>query len=104
MVAGARQAAQAVGPATAGMVDAVLADGRPDLALRTCAGILRLGREYGTDRLEAACQRGLSISAFSSTSLQSILARELDRAPVQDRPAAPVNDNHANVRGAPYYQ
>jgi transposase len=102
--ASARQAAQAVGPATARMVDAVLADGRPDLALRTCAGILRLGREYGADRLEAACQRGLSIGAVSYTSLQSILARDLDRAPVQDRPPAPVNDNHANVRGAQYYQ
>jgi len=102
--ASARQAAQAVGPATAGMVEAVLTDGRPDQALRTCAGVLRLGQDYGTDRLEAACRRGLSVGAVSYTSLQSILARDLDRVAVQDRPSAPVNDNHANVRGAQYYQ
>jgi len=102
--ASARQAAKAVGPATAGMVDAILDHDRPDLALRRCAGVLRLGRDYGTDRLEAACRRGLTIGAVSYASLQSILRRNLDQTPVQDRPTAPVNDNHANVRGAGYYQ
>lgn len=101
----ARAEAAAIGPATAAVVEAVIARGRrPDHILRSCAGILHLGRTYGEARLEAACQRAHAIGTPSHSSLQSILSRGLDRTPASPRAAAPVNDNHANVRGAHYYQ
>ncbi len=43
---------------------------------------MRLEREYGTERLEAACARALSIRAPHYKSVSSILASGLDRQPV----------------------
>ena len=37
----------------------------PRAGLSACIGILRLGRQYGAARLEAACDRGLDIGARS---------------------------------------
>jgi len=76
----------------------------PEQGYRSCLGLMRLGRKYGNQRLEAACRRALAIRAFSSRSVQSILQTGLDRQPLPaPRPAPPVR-HHANVRGAHYYQ
>ena len=45
----------------------------PEQGFRACLGILRLARQYGRDRLEAACDRGLAIGARSYGSIHSIL-------------------------------
>ena len=82
---------------------------RPHLeyGYRACLGQRRLAREYGNDRLEAACVRMRSIRAPHYRSVKSILACGLDRQSTDpqggDRnPAAPM-PSHANVRGAGYY-
>jgi transposase len=99
-----RREAAAIGPATAGMVEAILAaKPHPEQGFRACLGILGLVRGYGAARLEAACARGLDIGARSYGSIASILRNGLDRAyapePVPDTP--PIR--HPNIRGGGYY-
>jgi transposase len=92
------------GPATAGVVEHIMASRpHPEQGFRACLGILRLGRRYGPERLEAACARALAIGAASYRSVESILKTGLDRRPLP----APVPElpyrRHDNVRGAAYY-
>jgi transposase len=99
-----RRDAAAIGPATAAMVEAILAaKPHPEQGFRACLGILGLARGYGAVRLEAACGRGLDIGARSYGSIASILRNGLDRAyapePVPDTP--PIR--HPNIRGGGYY-
>lgn len=99
-----RREAAAIGPATVGMIEAILrAKPHPEQGFRACLGILGLVRGYGAARVEAACQRGLSIGARNYASIASILRNGLDRAfapePVPDTP--PIR--HPNIRGGGYY-
>ena len=64
-----------------------------------------MARDYGTDRLQAACARALAMHARSISSVKSMLQRGIEAAPIQGGDAA--NDDpiaHDNVRGADYYQ
>ena len=97
--------AAAIGTSTTTLVDSVIAARRhPEQALRACLGILRLARQYGRDRLEAACARGLEIGARSYGSIHSILQHGLDRRP-PPRTAATgeLPLDHPNIRGSRYY-
>ena len=93
------------GPSTAGVAEAILA-GRPHplQGYRSCLGLMRLGKLYGEDRLEAACARALLIGATCYRSVESILKQGLDRQPLPEKPPPPRPAlAHANVRGAEYY-
>ncbi len=98
--------AEKTGPATAELVASILASrAHPQQGYRSCLGVMRLGKQYGDERLEAACRRALAIGATSFKSLQSILKRGLDAQPLPSTEAptaAPIA--HANVRGADYYR
>lgn len=74
----------------------------PEQGYRACLGLMRLARQYGADRLEAACARALSIRSPTYTSIKSILAAGLDRRNLEAAAAAPL-PLHDNVRGADYY-
>jgi transposase len=76
----------------------------PEQGYRACLGLMRLGREFGDERLEAACARAQSIRAPNYRSVKSILANGLDRqgASLLGGPAAPM-PAHDNVRGPGYY-
>jgi transposase len=96
--------ATSIGPSTAALVEAILRERRhPEQGYRSCLGILRLGKRYGHERLEAATTRALGVGARSYRHVDSILKRGLDRValeePATDRP--PVD--HENVRGRDYY-
>ncbi|MEO8409193.1 MAG: hypothetical protein ABI478_01370 [Propionivibrio sp.] len=96
-----------VGPHAQGVVNRLLHQRRhPQQSYRSCLGILRLGKPYGDDRLEAACERALAIKATSYSSLKSILKTGLDKKRVTP-PSEPAQTclplEHANVRGAKYY-
>jgi transposase len=76
----------------------------PEQGYRACLGLMRLAREYGAERVEAACARALSIRAPYYRSVKSILSFGLDRQ--QEGPAASAvaaMPEHDNVRGAGYY-
>lgn len=69
------------------------------------ADIMRLGRQYGESHLEAACARAEHLRACSYRTVKNILARGLDRLPLEEEPAMPTNPMpaHENIRGAAYY-
>ena len=73
-------------------------------SFNACKGILRLHKQYGTTRLEAACTRGLGGNTFNYRTLQNILINHLDQID-QFHP----NDlfkvpEHPNLRGPEAYQ
>jgi len=75
----------------------------PEQGYRSCLGLMRLAREYGDERLEAACARAQSIRAPNYRSVKSILECGLDRrdASVLGGGASPM-PSHDNVRGPGY--
>ena len=76
----------------------------PEQGYRSCLGLMRLAREFGPQRLEAACARAQSIRAPHYRSVKSILECGLDR---QDSSllggATSPMPSHDNVRGPGYY-
>src|SRR5699024_6029087 len=88
------------GPATAELVGHILASRRhPQQGFRSCLGILRLSKTYGTQRLNAACRRALHIGATSYKSVESILKHGLDQKSLPgEEPVRPAID-HDNLRG-----
>jgi transposase len=94
-----------IGPQTKALVEAILEERRhPEQGYRSCLGILRLAKQYGHARLEAACGRAVAVRARSYRHVHSILQHGLDQLPLEvgeesrtERPA------HRNVRGADYY-
>jgi transposase len=92
-----------VGDGTRELCDAILADRpHPEQGFRSCLGILRLGKRYGDERLEAACRRALGVRARSYRHVESILKNGLDRVVAQDEPLS-LSLTHENVRGRDYF-
>jgi transposase len=95
------------GPATAQVVETILASRpHPQQGFRSCLGIMRLGKSYGDERLEAACRRALTLGACSYKSIESILKHGLDRHPLPQLPQPPdvtASPSHPNIRGPQYY-
>jgi transposase len=93
------------GPNTKKLVIRVLESRpHPEQGFRSCLGIMRLGKRYSPERLEAACARALMIKAFSYKSVESILKRGLDQQSLileQAEHATPLT--HTNIRGKHYY-
>lgn len=97
--------AERTGPATAELVHGIMTSRpHPEQGFRSCLGILRLGRRYGSDRLEAASKRALAIQALSYRSVESILKNGLDRHPLPAPAPTLSRREHDNVRGATYYE
>ena len=95
------------GPKTAELAQEILnRRAYPEQGYRSCLGLLRLGKVYGSDRLEAACERALGLGAYSFKSVKSILRTGLDRQPLSKATGAGnrVPLDHKNIRGADYYQ
>jgi len=97
------------GVATAQLVEKVLASRTyPEQGYRACLGIIRLGRHYEPERVEAAAQRALKFNACSYRSMKAILTAGLDRP--QDIGSFQGKDGqmslplHQNIRGREYYQ
>ena len=92
------------GPATGKLIQTVLGSRKhPQQAYRSCLGILRLGKAYGDDRLEAACRRALTLGSCRYKSIESILRHRLDEQPLEDQQELALPDSHDNIRGPAYY-
>jgi len=75
----------------------------PEQGYRACLGLRRLARQYGDQRLEAACARALAIGSPTYRSIHSILQSGLDQHPLPSAsPPSPMPE-HDNVRGPTYY-
>ena len=96
--------ASTVGPFTAALVDKILhSRPHPEQGFRSCLGILRLGRTYGSDRLEAASTRACNLNACSYQSVKSILRTGLDRQLQAELPLDRPPIQHTNIRGTDYF-
>ena len=97
--------ADKTGPATAAVIHAILARYvHPQQGFRSCLGIMRLGKSYSPERLEAACRRVLTIGSPSYKSLESILRRGLDGQDLPQQNELTLAIDHDNVRGAEYFK
>lgn len=93
-----------IGPHTAELIEKVMNSRmHPQQGFRSCLGILRLGKSYGEDRLEAACHRANLIGGRTYKSVESILKNGLDRKPLPDESTSEAPVDHANIRGGSYY-
>lgn len=97
--------AQKSGVITAEFIAKIIASKEhPQLAFRSCLGILRLGKNYGEQRLEAACKRAVEIGAYSYKSIESILKKNLDQIPIaSSQSLTTTKQAHENVRGGDYF-
>jgi transposase len=98
--------AESVGSSTATLVQNIMESRpHPEHGFRSCLGILRLGKRYSEQRLEAACARAVQVKTYSYKSVKSILETGLDRQPLEPETAVEGHSVwHINVRGAAYYQ
>ena len=93
-----------IGPHALAVIESILHQRRhPQQGYRACLGILRLGKAFGDDRLEGACERAVAIGTLSYSSLNSILKNGLDKKRITPPAQTCLPMEHANVRGPDYY-
>ena len=75
----------------------------PEQGFRSCLGVMRLGKRYTPERLEKACERAVTIGAFTYKNVESILKNGLEQQPLspQKKGSSAV---HPNIRGPQYYR
>jgi transposase len=97
--------AEKTGPNTVRVVENILRTRpHPQQGFRACLGLMRLGKEYGHERLEAACIRALSANTITFRSIDSILKRGLDKLPPPQKTPEHPPLEHDNIRGPEYYR
>jgi len=70
----------------------------PEQGVRACLGIMRLTKQYPTERVEAACARALRLKAYSYKSVEYILKTNLDTQELPESlPSKMIT--HDNIRG-----
>lgn len=92
--------AERVGPFTAAVIrQQVHGRVHPEQTLRRSLGILRLAKDFDPARLEAACERALTLGSTSYRTLRALI-----QAPVQSALPGLSIPAHENLRGPSYYQ
>lgn len=95
--------AQTKGPRTGEVAAAILSRGpHPESGRRACLGLVRLGEQHGSERLEAACGRALAIGNPTYKSVKAILKSGLDKARLVEE-VEPQRVSHENIRGGDYF-
>ena len=95
--------ASQTGKATAAVVESILSRrAYAEHGFRSCMGIISLGKKFGKERLEAACERALFIKGVSYASIKSILNNNLDQKPLPKQQEL-LTVTHDNIRGTDYY-
>jgi transposase len=97
---------RAIGPNTANAMQKIMDERKhPELGYRACMGVMRLGKRYTNERLEAACRRAIALDVCSYRSIKSILEKSLDREELTPPETPAVHaEIHPNVRGSNYYK
>lgn len=96
--------AKKIGSSTSSVVHMIMHSRRhPEQGYRSCLGILRLGKHYGDQRLEAACKRAVDYEEYRYKYIRTILEKGLDKQN-SDLPDTQPQLNHRNVRGGTYFK
>jgi transposase len=97
-----RREAAAIGDDTATLVELILSSRpHPEQGFRSCIGILRLQKNYGAERVDAACARALALGTRSYRSVATILRNRQDGKTHAE--AGQPGMFHENIRGPRYY-
>ncbi len=100
-----RRWAQKIGPQTSGFIEhMILSRPFPQQALRSCLGLLRMGKRFGEERLEKACTIALAAGATRYQQVESILKNRLDSREAPVEYTGNVVSFHPNIRGSNYYK
>ena len=92
------------GPQTSALVEGIIKSrSHPQQGFRVAMGLIRLGKIYGAERLEAACALAIQGEATSYKSVKSILKTGLDQQPSQPELFQTEPIDHGNIRGGNYY-
>jgi transposase len=95
--------AERTGPLTAEMVRRIMERRQhPEQGFRASLGLMRLGSRYGSERLEAACERALRFDLVSFRGVRNILESGMDKVKSEETPSRPEKP-HGNLRGGRYY-
>lgn len=81
----------------------LLKKSHPELAYRSCSGILSFAKRVGNDRFIRACQRALFYELYNYDIIDKILRTGLDRFNDQANEQSTM-PSHENIRGQQYYQ
>jgi transposase len=76
----------------------------PEHGYRACVGLVRLGKRYGQERVDRACERALRLNIVAYRHIDSMLKNNRDHLPLPEAPSAPAVGTHENLRGSGYYQ
>jgi transposase len=99
------QWAEKTGPETKRVVEHIIASRpHPQQGFRACLGLMRLGKEFGPERLESACRRAWTMNVVGFKSIDSILKRNLDQQPIPEKVQERPPLDHDNIRGPEYYR
>ena len=101
LIGWAEQTGAATGRVVAGILER---RPHPEQGYRACLGLMRLGRVYGMDRLEAACARAEHLRSYRFRTVEHILSHQQDRLPLDEPAPARPALTHENLRGATYYE
>jgi len=78
----------------------------PEIAYKRAMGVIQLHREYGSDRLNNACQRALYGNALTYQRVKNILKNNMDKEQLQLGDLEQTTTHipkHDNIRGADTY-
>jgi transposase len=75
----------------------------PEQAFKSCMGILNLVKEYGSERLDKACERALYFGFYSRKRIKNILDRGLEKNTPSEQKELFIT-SHKNLRGSEYYK
>ena len=75
----------------------------PEQGFRAALGVMRLFREYGAERLEAACRRAAKYRLYTYKGVSNILKTGVDTLGLPKSTAAAPPIVHDNIRGPGYY-
>jgi transposase len=96
--------AQEHGPHTTAVIEILLSRSEhPEDAFRSCFATLRLGKKYGKEGLEAACEVAITQNVVRPRSLANILESGLHKSSNPRKAPAPHTATHENIRGTKYY-
>lgn len=99
-----KRMAEKIGPHTLSAIEKVLASRFfHEQTYNSCLGILRLGKKYGEDRLEAACKITSGIPRLNYRLINNILKNNRDKETGNLLILFPTITEHENIRGASNY-
>jgi transposase len=97
--------ASSIGPSTQSYIQGVLNTRRfTEQTFNACKGILRLAKDFGAERVEAACTRALPSGVYVYKTIANILKSGLDKELHSQQTSLFQLPQHDNIRGADAYQ